>query len=78
MTVFNYIFDDRDYPGIKLTIEAEMIPGVRMSLDHPAVESDVVIGSIEGDFRVYYEEDYFTEKECQRILNAAETELMGG
>jgi len=78
MTVFSYIFDDRDYPGIKLTIEAEMIPGFRMSLDHPAVESDVVIGSIEGDFRVYYEEDYFTEKEWQRILNAAETELMGG
>ena len=78
MTVFNYIFDDRDYPGIKLTIEAEMIPGVRMSLDLPAVESDVVIGSIEGDFRVYYEEDYFTEKEWQRILNAAESELIGG
>ena len=55
-----------------------MIPGFRMSLDHPAVESDVVIGSIEGDFRVYYEEDYFTEKEWQRILNAAETELIGG
>ena len=78
MTVFSYIFDDRDYPGIKLTIEAEMIPGFRMSLDHPAVESDVVIGSIEGDFRVYYEEDYFTKEEWQRILNAAETELMGG
>ncbi len=59
MTVFNYIFDDRDYPGIKLTIEAEMIPGVRATLNHPSVESDVVIGSIEGDFRVYYEEDYF-------------------
>ena len=74
---FNYVFDDRDYPGIKLTIEAEIIPGVRATLNHPSVESDVVIGSIEGDFRVYYEEDYFTKEEWQRILNAAESELIG-
>jgi hypothetical protein len=75
---FNYVFDDRDYPGIKLTIEAEIIPGVRATSSHPSVESDVVIGSIEGDFRVYYEEDYFTKEEWQRILDAAETKLIGG
>lgn len=75
---FNYVFDDRDYPGIKLTIEAEIIPGVRETLNHPPVESDVIIGTIEGDFRVYYEEDYFTEVEWQRILDAAETKLIGG
>lgn len=75
---FDYIFDDRDYPGIRLTIEAEIIPGVRSALNHPSVAPNIVIGKIEGDFRVYYEEDYFTKEEWQRILDAAETKLIGG
>ena len=77
-TTFNYIFDDRDYPGIQLTIEAEIIPGVRSTFNHPPVAPNIVIGTIEGDFRVYYEEDYFTRREWQRILDAAETKLIGG